>query len=119
MPITVNNHALVMILIRLFRFDLRQKNSLYHSLPYPVAAPAPRTARGSEIVVTAACLCGQFSPERISRFDIRVQADGDLLAVHQNVGHGIAAGAGDDQGLAGGGRSRLFQVDGTCPWIAL
>jgi len=39
-----------------------------------------------------------------SRLDVRVQADGNRLAVHHDVGHGIAACAGDDQGLAGSGR---------------
>src|SRR6185369_3856570 len=41
MPIKVNYHVQGMILIRLFGLDLRQKNSLYHSLPCPVAAPTP------------------------------------------------------------------------------
>ena len=35
-----------MVLIRLFRFDLRLKSSWYLSVPYPAAAPAPRTFRG-------------------------------------------------------------------------
>jgi len=45
-----------------------------------------------------------------SRLDIRVQANGDRLAGHHDVSHGITAGAGDHQGLAGSRRGRLFQV---------
>ena len=56
-----------------------------------------------------------------SRLDVRVQADGDRLAVHQNVSHGIAAGAGDDQGFAEAewvGFSRSISIISLLPLIS-
>jgi len=47
--------------------------------------------------------------------DIRVQADGNGFSVHHGSGHGIAAAAGNHQGLARSRRGRCFQVDGNCP----
>src|ERR1035437_8607912 len=55
---------------------------------------------------------GSYDPSaRVSAFDIGVEADDDWLAVDHGCGGLVAAGGGDDQGLAGSAGAGRFEWD--------